>query len=212
MRISKRIREIERLIPKGSIIADIGCDHAYLDCLAVRNGRAIKSYACDVAKGPLENAKRTIQEMNCKDNVFPVLSNGLDGVPNDADVCVISGMGFETIRQILENHDLSQFKKLILQSNCDVYDLRKWLISQNLKITDEKMVHEGHFYTILVVEKGNDSYTEEDYIFGKYLNDEIFRDYWTFRKERLERIMAGMKHKDKIYKLQNMISMINQRL
>lgn len=212
MRISKRIREIEKLIPKGSIVADIGCDHAYLCTLAVLNGKAIKAYACDIAKGPLENATKTIHEMRCEKTVFPVLSNGLENVPEDANVCVISGMGFETIKQILEKEDLSRFKKLILQANNDIYDLRKWIIENDLKITDEKMVHEGHYYTILVVEKGKDVYSEEDYIFGKYLHDDIFKSYWNFRKERIENILLNLHDIEQKQKFEQLLFMINKKM
>ena len=142
MRISNRLREIEKFIPYGSILADIGCDHAYLDCLAIQNNRCIKCYACDIAQGPLEMAKKTIQELNCEDRVFPILSNGLENVPSDANVCVISGMGFETMKMILEAKDLSQFDRFIFQANNDVYDLRKWIVSNGFKIIDESMIHE----------------------------------------------------------------------
>lgn len=212
MRISKRLREIEKLIPQDSILADIGCDHAYLDCLAVMNKRCKKAYACDVALGPLEMAKKTILEYACQDSVFPILSNGLENVPKDADVCVISGMGFETMKMILERRNLDQFKRIILQANCDVYDLRKWVLSQGFMICDERMVHEGHYYTILAVERGNDTYSEEDYIFGKYLSGEVFKEYWTFRKERIEKILKNLKNEDQIKEFDSLLKMIHKKI
>ena len=205
------LREIEKFIPNGSILADIGCDHAYLDCLAIHNNKCIKCYACDIAQGPLEMAKKTIHEMGCENKVFPILSNGLENVPNDANVCVISGMGFETIKMILEGKDLSQFDRFILQANNDVYDLRKWVILNGYKIIDESMVHEGHYYTILVVEKGMDSYTEEDYIFGKFLNNDVFKQYWIFRKERLENIIPNLNDENQIKEFKTLLNFIKQR-
>ena len=212
MRISKRLREIEKFIPEGSILADIGCDHAYLDCLAVKNNRCIKAYACDIAKGPLECAKRTILEMNCEDKVFPILSNGLENVPSDADVCVISGMGFETIKIILEAKDLSQFKRFILQANNDVEDLRRWIISNGFKIIHESMIHEGHYYTIVVLEKGEDIYSEEDYIFGKYFNSQAFIDYWQFRKDRILNILPQLNDEIQIEKFNKLFLMIDNKI
>ena len=211
MRISNRLREIEKFIPYGSILADIGCDHAYLDCLAIQNNRCMKCYACDIAQGPLEMAKKTIQELNCEDRVFPILSNGLENVPSDANVCVISGMGFETMKMILEAKDLSQFDRFILQANNDVYDLRKWILSNGFKIIDESMIHEGHYYTILVVEKGTDNYSEEDYIFGKFLNTDVFKEYWTFRKERLEKIIPNLTDENQIQEFNTLLNRIKER-
>lgn len=211
MRISKRIREIEKLIPEGSIVADIGCDHAYLSTLAVLHGKAIKCYACDIAQGPLENAKKTIRDMNCEDRVFPVLSNGLEKVPQDADVCVISGMGFETLKAILEDRDLSQFKFFILQINGDVYDLRKWIIAHDMKITNERIIHEGHFYTILVVQHGHDDYSEEDYIFGKYLQGSVFKEYWQFRKQKIQEILQNIHDQKQMDELAQLLKMIQRK-
>lgn len=212
MRISKRIREIEKMIPTGSIVADIGCDHAYLDVLAVKNKRALKSYACEVAVGPLERAKNTIHLYHCEDQVIPILSNGLERVPNDANVCVIAGMGFETMRTILSDHDLSQFSMMILQPNCDVDLLRRWLIEHDWFITDEKMVHEGHYYTILAAMKGNDEYSEEDYVFGKFLHDETFKEYWMFRKERIEQILPQLNDEKLIKEFSHLLQMIENKL
>ena len=177
MRISKRIREIEKLIPEGSIVADIGCDHAYLSTLAVLHGKAIKCYACDIAQGPLENAKKTIRDMNCEDRVFPVLSNGLEKVPQDADVC----------------------------------DLRKWLIAHDMKITDERIIHEGHFYTILVVQHGHDDYSEEDYIFGKYLQGSVFKEYWQFRKQKIQEILQNIHDQKQMDELTQLLKMIQRK-
>ena len=212
MRISKRLRAIEKFIPHNSILADIGCDHAYLDCLAIKNNRCSKCYACDVAKGPLECAKRTIKEFGYEERIIPVLSNGLDNVPNDATVCVISGMGFETIKLILEANDFSHFQRLILQANNDVEDLRRWIISIGYKIIDEEMVHEGHYYTIVVVEKGEDVYSEEDYIFGKYLNSVEFKNYWTFRKNRILNILPQLNDQQQIDKFESLLKMINDKI
>ena len=212
MRISKRIREIETLIPKGSILADIGCDHAYLDCLAIMTGKCDKCYACDVVEGPLECAKRTIKEYNCEGKVIPILSNGFDNVPNDANVAVISGMGYETMKMILEANDISQFDRLILQANNDVDDLRRWVLGNGYTIVDERIVHEGHYYMILVVEKGEDTYTEDDYLFGKFVNDQTFVDYWTFRKNRLLNIIPQLKDETQIQEFTNLLNRINKKI
>lgn len=212
MRISKRIQEIEQLIPQNCILADIGCDHAYLDVLAIQHGKCKKTYACDVAKGPLENAKRVINENHLNNIVIPILSCGLENVPSDANVCVIAGMGFETMKSILENKKLQQFHTLILQSNSDVMELRKWLIANHWIITQEKMIHEGHFYVILVCEKGTDTYTEEDYLFGKSGHDEVFHDYLLFRKNRIESIINQLKDPSSIQEFKHLLELIDKKM
>ena len=45
--MNRRINTISEMIMKGVILADIGTDHAFLPIMAVRNGTAVKAYACD---------------------------------------------------------------------------------------------------------------------------------------------------------------------
>ena len=63
---SNRIQEILEWV-NGDCIADIGCDHAYVVCNAILNHQSKKGYACDVAQGPLDNAKKTIVANNLED-------------------------------------------------------------------------------------------------------------------------------------------------
>ena len=54
VKLSKRLYSVVNYIPKGSVIADIGSDHAYLPIFAVQNGYAIKAIAGEVVQGPFE--------------------------------------------------------------------------------------------------------------------------------------------------------------
>lgn len=196
MKLSQRLSAIEQFVPQDCILADIGCDHAYLACSVVLNGKCLKSYACDVNVGPLKAAQSTIDENGCQNRVIPILSNGLQQVPSDANVCVIAGMGYETIKMILEEGNLEQFDLLILQSNSNVDDLRRYVIESGFNIENETIVHEGHFYTILLVTKGQSvTYSKEDYLFGKYVC-ENFVEYWTFRLNRIHAILKQFSNDD----------------
>ena len=59
--ISSRLLQIAMLIDKGKVVFDVGSDHALLPCFLVENGICEKAYAADIALGPLENAKETIE-------------------------------------------------------------------------------------------------------------------------------------------------------
>ena len=87
----------------------------------------------------------------------------------------------------------------------------EWILSNGFKIIDESMIHEGHYYTILVVEKGTDNYSEEDYIFGKFLNTDVFKEYWTFRKERLEKIIPNLTDENQIQEFNTLFNRIKER-
>ena len=64
MNIDNRIKDIANLIPKCHSIADIGTDHAYLPIYLMQNYICEIAYACDVANGPLNVAKKNIAKYN----------------------------------------------------------------------------------------------------------------------------------------------------
>lgn len=193
MKLSKRLAAIKQFVLKDSILADIGCDHAYLPCACVLDGTCAKAYACDINEGPLKRAMETIKETDTEDRVFPVLCAGLNDCPQDADLVIISGMGYETIKTILENdyHRLKHFQRLILQSNSDVDLLRGWISDHAFKIVDEALVHEGHYYQIIVVEPvGGKELTEDEILFGPIMPEkELFNEYWEYRRHKVQMIL-----------------------
>ena len=103
MKLSKRLACIAGMVSKNSILADIGCDHGLLPISLIQQGVISKAYACDINPRPLQRAEEAIIQANCCGTISTILSDGLQQVPSDADCIVIAGMGFETIRNILEN-------------------------------------------------------------------------------------------------------------
>lgn len=196
MKLSKRLNAIKELVPAGTVLADIGCDHAYLPCACIEEGRCIKAYACDINEGPLKRAQQNIDENGMKEQVKAILCAGLSECPQDVDTVVISGMGYETIKMILENdyERLSQFKTLILQSNSDVDLLRKWLGDHQFNIIDEKLVFDVHYYQILkVTVTGGRKLNETECMFGIHMpKEELFQEYWQFRKDKVAAILSQL--------------------
>ena len=72
--INKRLGAIVDWID-GQVLADVGCDHAYVAVQAILKGKVKKSYACDVARLPLEHAQTTIDQYEVGNQV----KNHLDG-------------------------------------------------------------------------------------------------------------------------------------
>lgn len=69
MELSKRLEMVAGLVTQERI-ADIGTDHGYVPIYLYKQGRIKKAYACDVRKGPLENARKilrfTVRRMSLK--------------------------------------------------------------------------------------------------------------------------------------------------
>lgn len=208
MKLSIRLQGVEDCLEVGCILADIGCDHAYLACDVVLQGIALKSYAMDNKLGPLNSAKATIKQYQLEDKVFPILSDGLEKIPSDANSLVIAGMGFETIKMICEQ-DLSQFHTIVIQSNSDVPELRRWANQKGLKIVKELIVHEGHYYQIIAFKHGQETLSESDYLFGsKAVDQPLFNEYWCFRLKQLEKIYE----QSKLVETKQLIELIQSKL
>lgn len=196
--INKRLGAIVDWID-GQVLADVGCDHAYVAVQAILKGKVKKSYACDVARLPLEHAQTTIDQYEVGNQVKTILMDGIQQLPEDVDVIVIAGLGAGTIQTILQPQYLKPGIRLILSPHKDVVDLRKDLSNKPIRIQRERMVYEqGHYYPILdcIVEKEPSSLKEQEIYMGvNVLKDETYRDYIHFLLKKYTHILAQIPSK-----------------
>lgn len=151
-----RLQTVASLVRKGSFVADIGTDHAYLPIWLAENNMISGAVATDIAIGPLDRASRNIKSSNLPCKVSTALTPGLLGIEKYApdDIC-ICGMGAETIIQILEAseyvNDLNV--RLILQPMTKAELLRGWLCDNGFLIVDEKLCYDrDKLYQIIVAQ------------------------------------------------------------
>ncbi|MCL2634099.1 MAG: class I SAM-dependent methyltransferase [Oscillospiraceae bacterium] len=150
-KLSPRLAAIAQLIRPGSIVCDVGTDHAFLPCYLARNGWQT-IYATDINKNPLEIARQFIQKRGLADRITLIHSDGLLNVPQCDDI-VIAGMGGETIAEIITACPFTNNNtRFILQPMTKQDILRKELLSNNFDIINEIQVSEKNkTYTILYV-------------------------------------------------------------
>lgn len=148
--LSKRLLKIAELVDENKVVYDVGSDHGLLPCFLVMNKNCPKAYAVDNKKGPLDKAIANIKKYNLNEKVIPVLSNGIDDIKDDVDIITIAGMGFYTVKDILDNKDLSKYEKIIVQVNKDVALLRSWINDHGYSIIDEAIVKDDFYYEIVV--------------------------------------------------------------
>ena len=90
-----------------------------------------------------------------------------------AESVVIAGMGGDLITDILNRgKNIKGIKELVLSPHKRVDIVRKYLLDNNWKITDENMVIDNNkFYTILraVPEKEESEYDETEIMYGRLL-------------------------------------------
>ena len=147
--ISNRLLQIAMLIERNKVVFDVGSDHALLPSFLVENGICDKVYAGEIALGPLENVKQAIKRNGLEGRVIPVFSDGLSKAPDDVDIVVIAGMGFHTIKHVLDSCDVSRYQYFLVQSNTDVDELRRYISEKGYTIEDERVVYDGFYYQVI---------------------------------------------------------------
>ncbi|MBE7050561.1 MAG: SAM-dependent methyltransferase [Ruminococcaceae bacterium] len=203
MELSPRLEKITTLIPKGSTLADIGTDHAYIPVYCSKNKITKSALAMDLNEGPLSRADINIKKYGFEGQIKTRLSDGLSNLlPGEADVIVIAGMGGLLIRDIIEKGKtvIDDNTILILQPMIAPVELREFLYSFGFNIEDEYIVREeDKFYNIFKVKKGDFSPSDSDLYIGKNLSknspDEI-EAYLDYKIRVCKKIVDGMKKSD----------------
>ena len=152
--LKKRLIAIAGLVKNNATVLDVGTDHAYLPIYLYQNKLARKIIATDISQKALEGAQKNLDKAKIKD-IKLICTDGLNGIDNNYDTLVISGMGTSNIISILNGQKLPS--SIILSSNNDYYKLRKYMNKINYKIVKEIIVLENNkYYDIIAYEKGRE--------------------------------------------------------
>ncbi|MCR4633379.1 MAG: class I SAM-dependent methyltransferase [Erysipelotrichaceae bacterium] len=190
--LSNRLLQIAMLVERNKVVFDVGSDHALLPCFLLENGICDKVYAGEIAQGPLNNVKEAVKRRHLEGRLIPVFSDGLAKAPDDVDIVIISGMGYHTIRHILENCEIGRYQYFLVQSNTDVDLLRKYISESGYTIEDERVVFDGFYYQVIRFSADlHDPYTDLQIKYGPVLlkrRDEVFIAYLKDQLEKMKRI------------------------
>ena len=198
--LPKRLETIIERMPASGCIADIGCDHAYVAIEAVRRGKAARALACDVRKGPLQQAAEHILCAGLAGKIETRLSDGLEKVaPGEADSVIIAGMGGPLMERILQGR-LADFGHFVLSPQSEIPHFRRFLLAEGMQIDEETMlIDEGKYYVIFNVSQRADAssdpmyVTEEDFLYGGPLLrrlDPVLKSFLEKEKTRYEGILG----------------------
>ncbi len=175
VKLSPRLKALAENISPGSVVADIGTDHALLPIYLVENDICKEVYACDIGDGPIDRARSFIRKKlgEESDKITLMKCNGLDGVPEHCDTIVIAGMGGELISDILSRGYGKRKAKLILQPMTSIEKLRRYLYENDFHIVDERIVKEmeHRYYSVIIAESGSQDYDRIDIYASKPLRE-----------------------------------------
>lgn len=160
-----RIEAIASLVDNDALVVDIGTDHAYLPIYLYENDITKNIVASDISSNALLFAKSNLEKHNLRGKIKLVVSDGFKNLDECFDIAIISGVGTETIKKILDNEVLPN--KLILSSHKNVSDLREYMFKIGYKIEKEIIVYENNiYYNIIKYVKGKDILSKYDLLVG----------------------------------------------
>lgn len=195
--LSKRLKTIASLIPTKDNVIDIGCDHALLDIyLTLHNDNSC--IATDISEKVIDNAKKNIIKYNLQNKIETIVSNGTNNIQIDKkSTIVISGMGTYTILDIVSKIDKEKINKLIIQSNNNLFDLRKKINELGYEIELEQVVFDKNkYYTIIVFIKGNRLYKRKQLKYGvNYIKNDDYYKYISYLINKNNDIILRLNNK-----------------
>lgn len=160
-----RIKAIASLVDNDALVVDIGTDHAYLPIYLYKNDITKNIVASDISSNALLFAKNNLEKHNLRGKIKLVVSDGFKNLDECFDIAIISGVGTETIKKILDNEVLPN--KLILSSHKNVSDLREYMFKIGYKIEKEIIVYENNiYYNIIKYVKEKDNLSKYDLLVG----------------------------------------------
>lgn len=214
--LSKRLTMIASMVSSGTVAADIGTDHGFVPIFLVQSGKVARAIASDVRKGPLERAKKHVEEAGLGEIIDCRLGNGLETLKaGEADRVILAGMGGELIVKILAASPeiVSGTPEFVLSPHSDVALVRAYLSGQGFTIADEEMVREdGKFYTAIraVRENGaalpesregrNEKLTEDELLFGPVLlkkRPPVFAEWLERERRKTKEILRKLEKAEK---------------
>ncbi len=186
--ISLRLKTIASFVETSDRLIDIGCDHAYLAIHLLKNHLCQKVLATDIHEKALMCAKKNIEKEHLENKISLILSDGLEKIDQkNWDTVVMAGMGTNTILHILNNIQKKYIKKIIIQSNHDLYTLRRKMPNYGYYLEREEVVFEKkHYYVIGVYNLKKSKLSSRELLFGLYNLKN--KEYYSYLKKELEKI------------------------
>ncbi|MBE6151665.1 MAG: SAM-dependent methyltransferase [Firmicutes bacterium] len=195
MKISNRLKLVASFVDDNSHVIDVGCDHALLSIFLAKTKNNIKVIASDVNEGPLEGARKNIKLYNLEDKIEIKLGDGIETINKDTDTIIISGLGGETIIDILKDDltRLENIKTIILSPHSAIYETRKELTKLGYKIVDEIFIYDQNKpYNIIKFIKGKETYSDDELYFGPIIlknKNEYFYKYYRNLNNKNKKIL-----------------------
>ena len=167
----------------------------------------------DIHQNALNSALENLKEYHLENDIPLLLADGLKNINVlDYNTLVIAGMGFNTIKHILEEKNkLKSITKIIIQSNNDYDKLRYHLNKLDYTLENEYIIEDKkHLYHIMKYFKGKEHLTKEEILFGKF--NKKYQQYYQKDLLKLKSILKKIpkNHQDEILKVKEKINILEK--
>jgi len=195
-RLTPRLAKVVSYVPDCKACADIGCDHAQVAIWLVKQKKVLKMTAADVNIGPLNRAKRAVEDAGLGGQISCVLSDGLDNIPPQ-DCVIIAGMGGDLIADVLSRAEWTRQgeRTLILQPMTAAYRLREFLSENGYRVVEESYAAEKKkLYAIICAKPGQERINDisELYMSRAGERDALAGEYARKVMAKLETELSGL--------------------
>ena len=145
LKLSKRLEAIVEMCDYCDTIIDVGTDHGKVPITIANLGLAKRVIAIDNKEGPLKSCRENARIFLTNNDVKfeTLLSNGLSKVEKDIECAIlITGIGYDNMKEILDDIDERNYKYLILSPHTKVDKFIEFLESKNIKIIENRQLFE----------------------------------------------------------------------
>ncbi len=163
-KLTLRLQTIISHLAECKTFADVGCDHGYVAEAMLSQGKCEFAYVTDVSAVCLKKAEGLLSRSH-GGRFEPIVTDGLKNVPR-VDQVLIAGMGGELICDILTGADFLP-ERIVLQPMKNADKVRKAVIKLGYRLIKDYTFKDGKYYDLLVCERGEESYTDDEIEFGR---------------------------------------------
>lgn len=204
IKISNRLLSIVDNVYPQDVIIDVGCDHAYLAIYLMEIHKYKRIYVSDINEKALQNGTNNIAASKLSTKIIPLLGDGLSVLHDESvNTLIISGLGAYTILDIIKHPNIIQINKIIIQSNTDHYLIRKSIINQGFKITNETAIKDNNkYYITIIFTRGKNKISNRQLKYGFHNNI----DYYQYLRNRHIGINRKISFKHPFKKIQQIVT------
>ncbi|MBS3971630.1 MAG: SAM-dependent methyltransferase [Erysipelotrichia bacterium] len=192
-KLSKRLQALVDFVPYANVIADIGCDHAYVAISLILNQKANFAYGIDNKEEPLKVAQYNVLSYHLGSSIS-LLKNPLNQPIHPCDGCIIAGVGKDVAVSIIDEFEphLQKDAYVCLQVNAQIIEMRIHMKARGYRLINEVVVYDKKYYVILLYQKGDEVYDGVQLWIGPILLSKLAqnKDYFIELKQTASHFRA----------------------